>query len=134
VAINGLWETPWWGIGVSGALRYITGSPYNAIINTDVNNDGEFSTDRPTVAGNHFDRNAFRQPDFYSLDLRVGKDIEIGPGELSLFAECFNCTDAANRFVTNTVWGTGQTPAGTFGQKTGVGTPRTFQLALRYDF
>ena len=42
--------------------------------------------------------------------------------------------DDANRFVTDTVWGTGQTPRPTFGQDVGVGTPRTFQLAVRYDF
>jgi hypothetical protein len=66
--------------------------------------------------------------------MRVSKSFDIGPGDLSLFAECFNCSDAANRFVTNTVWGTGQTPNATFGQETGVGTPRTFQLAVRYDF
>ncbi len=133
-AINGLWDTPLWGIGLSGAFRYATGSPYNATTGTDLNNDGESGTDRPTVNGVHFERNSFRQPDFYSLDLRLSKGFDVGPGDLSVFAECFNCTDAANRFVTDTRWGTGQTPNATFGREVGVGTPRTFQLALRYDF
>lgn len=132
--INGLWDTPWWGIGLSGAFRYATGSPYTAFVGADVNNDGESGTDRPTINGVHFARNSFRQPDFYSLDLRLAKDFNIGPGDLSLFAECFNCTDAANRFVTDTRWGTAQTPRPQFGQEIGVGTPRTFQLAVRYDF
>jgi hypothetical protein len=132
--INGLWDTPWWGIGISGAFRYASGSPYNATVGVDQNNDGESGTDRPTVNGVHFERNSFRQPDFYSLDLRLGKDFNIGPGDIAVFAECFNCTDASNRFVTDTRWGTGQTPSATFGKEVGVGTPRTFQLAVRYDF
>lgn len=132
--LNGLWDTPWWGIGISGTFRYSTGSPYNATAGADLNNDGEPGTDRPTVNGEHFERNSFRQPDFYSLDMRLSKSFNVGPGDISLFAECFNCSDAANRFVTNTVWGTGQIPNATFGQETGVGTPRTFQLAVRYDF
>ncbi|HKH43424.1 MAG TPA: TonB-dependent receptor [Thermoanaerobaculia bacterium] len=132
--LNALWDSPWWGIGISGSFRYTTGSPFNATANSDLNGDGEISTDRPTVNGEHFERNRFRQPDFYALDMRLSKGFNIGPGEIDLFVECFNCTDAANRFVTDTVWGTGQTPRPTFGQEVGVGTPRTFQLGLRYDF
>ena len=132
--INGLWDTPWWGLGLSGTFRYATGSPFTAFVGNDLNNDGEGFTDRPTVNGVHFERNSFRQPDFYSLDLRLAKDFNVGPGDISVFAECFNCTNAANRFVTDTRWGTGQTPNANFGQERGVGDPRTFQLALRYDF
>jgi hypothetical protein len=132
--VNGLWQSPWWGISLSGAFRYSTGSPYNATVNSDINNDGESTTDRPTINGVHFERNSFRQPDFTSLDLRIAKDFKLGPGSISVFAECFNCTDAENRTVINTVWGTGQTPNATFGAKNGGGTPRTIQLAARYDF
>jgi carboxypeptidase family protein len=132
--LSGLWTTPWWGIDLSGSFRYSTGSPYNATAGTDLNNDGVRETDRPTVNGVHFDRNSFRQPDFYSLDLRVGKEFHVGPGSLSAFAECFNCTNAANRSVLSTVYGVGPAPATGFGAETGVGTPRTFQLAARYDF
>ncbi|HYN21206.1 MAG TPA: TonB-dependent receptor [Thermoanaerobaculia bacterium] len=132
--LNAVWDTPWWGIGISGAFRYTTGSPFTATIGSDVNNDAVSGTDRPTVNGVHFERNSFRQPDYYSLDLRVGKDFNIGPGALALFAECFNCSDTDNRFVTDTRWGPAQTPTATFGREVGVGTPRTFQLAVRYDF
>ncbi len=132
--VNGLWQSPWWGISLSGAFRYSTGSPYNATVNADQNNDGESTTDRPTVGGVHFERNSFRQPDFTSLDLRIAKDFKIGPGSLSVFAECFNCSDAENRSVINTTWGTGQTPNATFGLENAGGTPRTIQLAARYDF
>jgi hypothetical protein len=142
VVLNGLWQTPWWGLGLSGAFTYDTGSPYTAIANTDLNSDGISDTDRPTVNGVHFGRNTFRQPDFFSLDLRLAKDFNVGPGQLSAFVECFNCSNAANRFVPGSdgllarvsVYGVGPQPAASFGRTTGVGTPRTLQLALRYDF
>jgi outer membrane receptor protein involved in Fe transport len=134
-SMSGVWQTPLWGIGLSGAFRYQTGRPFTATTNRDDNNDGESTTDRPTVGGVHFDRNSFRQPDFYSLDLRVSKEFAVGPGAISVAADCFNCTDASNSFVPVTVWGTGQTPAPAFGKETGVSTnPRTIQLSLRYDF
>jgi hypothetical protein len=133
--LNGVWDTPWWGLGLSGTFRYFTGSPYNATIGADVNGDGQSGTDRPTVNGVHFDRNSFRQPDFYSLDLRLSKSFRIWTGDLSIFADCFNCTNAANRFTTNTTWGTAQTPRADFGVRNNVTTtPRTIQLAARYDF
>ena len=101
-----------------------------------MNLDGNSGTDRPTVNGEHFERNSFRQPDFYSLDLRLSKGFNIGPGDLDLFVECFNCSDAENRSVlgSDQVWGAGQTPTSFFGREDGVGTPRTFQLGVRYDF
>lgn len=140
--LNGLWETPWWGLGLSGSFIYNTGFPYTALANFDFNRDGQSGTDRPTVNGVHFERNSFRQPDFYSLDLRISKQFNIGIGDLEASVDCFNCTDAANRFVPGadgliartSTWGSGQTPLATFGQETGVGTPRTFQLGLRYGF
>jgi len=54
----------------------------------------------------------------------------------------FNCTNAANRFVTsaNQTYGAngndGSNPVRNvrFGIKDGVGTPRTIQLGIRYDF
>jgi hypothetical protein len=134
-AINGVWDTPWWGIGLTGTFRYYTGSPYTPLVGADVNGDGQSGTDRPTINGVNLGRNSFRQPDFYSLDLRVSKSFKIWTGDLSLFADCFNCTNAANRSTTNTTWGTLQTPRADFGTLNNVTTtPRTIQLAARYDF
>ena len=136
---SALWETGWWGINLSGSFRYSTGSPWTITAGSDVNGDTN-NVDRPTILGVHQERNGERQPDSYSLDLRVGKDIQIGSaGVIGVFAECFNCTDAANRFVpsVNQVWGNaaGSTPTNVnFGKETGFGTPRTFQFGLRFDF
>ena len=135
---SGLWETGWWGINVAGSFRYSTGSPWTITAGSDVNGDTN-NVDRPTILGVHQERNAERQPDSYSLDLRVGKDINVGPGVIGVFAECFNCSDAENRFVpgNNMVWGNpaGATPTNAnFGKETGFGTPRTFQFGVRFDF
>jgi len=143
--VNSVWETPWWGLGLSGSFRFYTGQPYTGLAGRDLNNDGN-NTDRPTVDGNHFDRNSFRQPDFYELDLRLSKGFKVWEGNLQLFAECYNCTDAANRFVTSANQTYGANPSlgvnpvvnPRFGIEDGVNqfntAPRTIQLGIRYDF
>jgi hypothetical protein len=139
--VNGVWQSPWWGLGLSGSFRYATGSPYTGLAGRDLNNDGN-NTDRPTVNGDHFDRNSFRQPDFYELDLRLSKGFKIWQGNLQLFAECYNCSNAANRFVSGANQTYGANPSlgvdpvrnANFGIEDGVGTPRYFQLGIRFDF
>jgi outer membrane receptor protein involved in Fe transport len=138
--VSAVWDTPFWGIGLSGSYVYNTGSTRNPTANSDFNQDGQSSTDRPTAPdGNHFDRNSFRQPNFRSLNLRLSKAFRIGPGDLTGLIECFNCADNPNRFYPSNTWGTdGAAPTCTatscFTRASGVGTPRTFQVAARYDF
>jgi hypothetical protein len=139
VALNGVWNTPLWGIGLAGAFRYYTGQPFTPIANADLNNDGVAGTDRPTVNGEHLGRNSERQPNFYTLDMRLSKGFHIGPTDLSIFAECFNCTDHANRFISlnNQIWGTAQTPRTTFGVEDSLNSafvPRTIQFGARFEF
>jgi hypothetical protein len=139
--VNGVWQSPFWGLGLSGSLRYATGSPYTGVAGRDLNNDGN-TVDRPTVDGVHFGRNTFRQPDFFELDLRLSKGFKVWEGNFELFAECYNCTNAANRFVTtanqtygaNPSLGVNPTVNPRFGVEDGVGTPRYVQLGIRYDF
>jgi Carboxypeptidase regulatory-like domain/TonB dependent receptor/TonB-dependent Receptor Plug Domain len=131
-----IWDTPWWGIGLSGSYTYTSGQAYSARYGTDANNDGN-NVDRPTIAGEHLPRNSFRQPDFSTLSLRLSKSFDIGPGDLTVFGECFNCADSANRSIStnNQIWGSAQTPAANFGVIDQVTlSPRTIQLAVRYDF
>ena len=134
VVLNGVWDTPLWGIGLAGAFRFYTGQPFNPIANSDLNRDGVAGTDRPTINGVHLGRNSERQPDFFTLDLRLNKTFRIGPVDLSLFGECFNCTNTGNKFTTNNTWGDAQTPRSTFLVYNQPGTPRTFQFAARVDF
>jgi hypothetical protein len=137
VVLNGVWDSPWWGVGLAGTFRFATGAAFTPRANTDLNNDGEFGTDRPTVNGVHLGRNSERFPDFWSLDLRLSKDFALGPGELGVFAECFNCTDRTNDSISsnNQIFGTGPTPRSTFNVVDSfVGSPRTIQLGIRYGF
>ena len=80
---NASWNTPWWGIGLSGTYRYLTGSPYTAVTGGDENRDGFFN-DRPTINGVHFRRNQFRQPSFKQLDFRLAKTFTVGPAGLTV--------------------------------------------------
>ncbi|HMA18090.1 MAG TPA: TonB-dependent receptor, partial [Thermoanaerobaculia bacterium] len=140
-SISAVWDSPFWGLGLSGSYSYNTGSTRNPVVNSDLNQDGVSGTDRPTnlVTGNHFDRNSYRQPNFRSLNLRLSKAFHVGPGDLTGLIECFNCANSPNRFYPSNTWGNNRTgtswpAASTFTALTGVGTPRTFQLAARYDF
>ena len=63
------------------------------------------------------------------------KGFSFGPGRLAAIVECFNCSNNANKTITMTTWGNGQTPLKGFdvaNQPTSF--VRTFQVALRYDF
>ncbi len=140
MGLNGVWNTPWWGMSLAGVYYYNTGSPFTPYTTSDSNKDGNF-TDRPTIAGVHFKRNSFRYPDSSGINLRVQKAIDVGPGKIAVIVECFNCSNNANRAITNTTWGDAQTadpgsatraPFGVANQPTSF--VRAFQLALRYDF
>jgi hypothetical protein len=39
-SVSAVWDTPFWGLGLSGSYSYNTGSTRNPIINSDVNGDG----------------------------------------------------------------------------------------------
>lgn len=153
-SVNAVWQTPWWGIGMAGAARLSTGSAYTARANFDFNNDGQSGTDRPTLGcttvgttidcsnGVHLGRNTFRQPSFYSVDVRAQKAFRLGPGDFSLAVDCFNCTNTGNKFVSQTTYGREPknpanplpTPQADFGNANNPGTPRTLQVSARYDF
>lgn len=124
--------------GFAGAVySYATGRPWTPRVNVDMNNDGISDTDRPVVGGEHLARNSYRYPDSSTLDVRVGVAMGLGPGRVSVFAECFNCANAANRGITtaNQQWGTGAIPPQSFGvPDTVTNSPRAFQAAVRYDF
>ena len=157
VGANGVWATPWLGITTAGTLRFSTGTPYTPRANSDFNNDGQSGTDRPTLGcvavgttgidctnGTHLGRNSYRQPSFYSFDFRLQKAFRIGPGDLGLAVDCFNCTNTGNKFVSQTTFGAVprrasggpiiETPNAGFANANNPGTPRTMQFSARYDF
>jgi hypothetical protein len=80
------------GWSLSGIVTLQTGQPYSATINTDLNNDQNFSND--LAPG--FARNSFRLPTLFSVDPRISKHIGIGPVDVELIAEAFNVFNNKN--------------------------------------
>src|SRR5450631_3388513 len=78
---------------ISGIMTYGSGRPVNATVSGDPNQDGNTSNDRLPKYG----RNAFLGPDYASMDLRVGRKINLGGRyHLDLNAESFNLLNRNN--------------------------------------
>ena len=120
-----------------------SGFPYTAVIGSDQQNDANDDNDRAIVNGRVTARNAFRQPRFFNLDLRLVKALVISARRLDLVAEVFNATRASNKHYGNdsiSVFGTPAQPVATAGQPlfapstARFGGPRQAQLGVRFTF
>jgi outer membrane receptor protein involved in Fe transport len=152
---SGIYDLPF-GILSSSILTYSSGLPFSAFTGTDSNRDSQF-TDKPIISGTSLLRNAFRQPNFFNVDLRVSRSFKVrDQSALELMFDMFNVLNHRNFFYrvsTNesstaalgSVWGPGQSPLatfrtirspdGTFNSNTaGVASPFQLQAALRYRF
>jgi TonB dependent receptor len=137
---------------VSGIMTYGSGRPANASVSGDPNQDGNTSNDRLSGYG----RNAFIGPDYASMDLRLGRKLNLGGHyHLELNAESFNLfnrdnqryalTDngyynSAGQFIkyTQSAGGTYypayyQQPT-SFMKPTSSFAPRQIQVSVRLDF
>ena len=78
-------------------MRFTSGRPYNAVVGTDENGDGQ-NTDRPIINGVLMRRNAYRNYGFKDIDLRVQKNFALPneKGTIAVSAEFFNLTNFAN--------------------------------------
>jgi hypothetical protein len=144
------------GFQISGIMTWRTGTPFSAYTNSDSNKDGNF-TDRPILGGSMLPRNGFRQPSFWTTDLRVTKTFRITERQrLDLAVDLFNAFDHENwgysvssnessTTAKGSIWGTGPTPVSTFRSlrlpdgSLNVGgayvtSPIQLQFALRYKF
>ncbi|MBS1796569.1 MAG: TonB-dependent receptor [Acidobacteria bacterium] len=86
-----------YGFEVSSAIRLRSGRPFNSLVGTDLNGDGN-NNDRPfLVPGVELKRNYFINRALYDVDLRVQKSIKFGESRrLSLSAEFFNVLNRSN--------------------------------------
>lgn len=85
------------GFTASTLLMAHTGIPYKAVVGVDTQNDGNTVNDRPIINGRIVARNADRQPNFFNLDVRLVKDLDLSGGRrLTVSIEAFNLTKAAN--------------------------------------
>ncbi|MGD1216370.1 MAG: TonB-dependent receptor [Terriglobales bacterium] len=79
---------------ISGIMTYGSGRPANATVSGDPNQDGNTSNDRLSGYG----RNAFIGPDYASMDLRLGRKMNLGGRyHLELTAESFNLFNRDNQ-------------------------------------
>jgi hypothetical protein len=88
------------GWAISGIVTLQTGQPYSATINTDLNNDQNFSNDRAPGFG----RNTLRLPTIFSVDPRISKHIGLGPVDVELIAEAFNVFNNKNVTTVRTTY------------------------------
>ena len=80
VTLSGVADLPW-GVAFGVVLLARSALPYTAVIGFDTQNDGNDVNDRAIVDGHVSGRNAFRQPSFFDLDLRLVKAIRFGKSE-----------------------------------------------------
>ncbi len=126
---SGLLALPldFWVSGVAQVTSGVHFSGGGALIDHD--GDGIFST-RPA----NTQRNEFRGPATFNLDLRVEKKFPIGGGYTpSVLIEVFNVTNARNPFLIDTAFVSGS-PGPDFGS-TQVPLPgREVQIGIRFQF
>ena len=143
VTVSGVADLPG-GVAFGVVLLARSALPYTAVIGADTQNDGNDVNDRAIIDGHVSARNAFRQPSFFDLDLRLVKAIHVGrSNRIDLIAELFNATGADNKGFGNdavSTFGTPQAPSATAGQPlfapttARYGGPRQLQLGARFAF
>jgi hypothetical protein len=107
--------------------QYI-GQP-NAVVYGGGNGDTT-TTDRPIVNGKLFPRNAYEQPDYFRVDLRVAKAIKFRETkELKISVDILNLFNNTNKLTTNT---TISSPS--FGALNNADDPFSIQTGLRFIF
>ncbi len=106
---------PPWGISLSGIMQYGSGLPFNVTSGLDQNADGQMTDRPPGIPRNTGAQtslalvNAYRQglglpatqtklrePGFFTLDLKVSKQMTFGAVSAEIFGQVFNVTNYEN--------------------------------------
>ncbi len=100
IVAYGLWHAPA-GFAISPIFTYNSGRPFNLLAGFDLNGDRHDTTDRPAGAG----RNTGIGPSFWTVDLRVGKSVQLSEGSaLEFTLDAFNLFNRLNlSSINNTV-------------------------------
>jgi hypothetical protein len=151
VTLTGVWELPYGrdekadgnpvmravlgGWTLSSTFTYRSGTAENPGVGSDVNADGNSSTDRPIVNGTMTERNSYEGPDYASVNLRLSKRFRFDSRRaLLLQFEAFNLFNRTNFGGLNMTWGTTADPRDTFGTYTSANAPRQLQLGAKFEF
>ena len=117
------------GWTLSSTFTYRSGTAENPGVGSDVNADGNSSSDRPIVNGKVIERNSYVGPDYASVNLRLSKRFRFAQRRaLLLQLEAFNLFNRTNYGGVNMTWGTGADPRDTYGEYTSANAPRQLQL------
>lgn len=149
VVLSGVVLLPW-DIQLGGIFQYRSPFPFNVVSGRDTNNDGR-TGDRPDANENGpfptngvtefgrfsipvnrpgtLARNAFRGPNYVSLDARVSRSFRFGPRRIEVIAEAFNLTNRVNYGAY-----TGSIQSAFFGRPQSASDARQVQLGVRFDF
>ena len=132
------------GFTIGGIVVGRSAFPYNAVIGADQQNDGNDNNDRAIINGQVVRRFAFRQPNFFDLDLRLLKSFKFGETrKLDLSIEGFNLTRNTNKGFgadSESLYGTPAAPLPTAGlalvgpSTARFGGSRQVQLGVRFRF
>jgi hypothetical protein len=151
VTLTGVWELPYGrnasakgnpallgafgGWTMSTTFTYRSATAENPSVGSDVNADGNSSTDRPFIDGVMAERNSYEGADFASMNLRLSKRFRFGRRRaLLLQFEAFNLLNRTNYGGINMTWGTTLAPRDTFGTYTSANSPRELQLGAKFEF
>ncbi len=151
VTLTGVWELPYGrndqtdghpvlrgvfgGWTMSGTFTYRSGTAENPSVGSDVNVDGNSSTDRPIVDGVMAGRNSYVGADYASVNLRLSKRFKFDRRRaLLLQLEAFNLFNRTNFGGVNMTWGTTAAARDTFGTFTSANAPRELQLGVKFEF
>jgi hypothetical protein len=133
ITLSAVYQAPW-GINAAGMFRYHSGTPYTLHSSKDLNGDG-FRLDLPPGVSTV---NSARGASFSQFDLRLSKDINVGPVGLELIAEVFNVFNAKNPNAYSLVFDANGNPIGAtptaFAGDPLQGEQRLAQLGLRLKF
>ena len=123
------------GLELSGTMQSYSALPFNVTTGATT---VQGTAARPMVNGRFIERNAASGFDRFQLNLRVSKSLSLAERiKLEAISEMFNVTNRANGVTLNGTFGAGVyplNPSPAFRQTTGVGEPRSGQLALRVNF
>jgi hypothetical protein len=124
LSLTGIADLPL-GFQLSTIFYYRSALPVNITLGYDANGDG-VNADFPGTAH----RNSGRGPDYYSLDARVSKFVNLGSRfSVQIFAEMFNLTNRVNYNNPS-----GNMRSSRFGKYTSAQDPRLVQFGARVNF
>jgi hypothetical protein len=113
---------------VAVTARYASGYPYSQLAGSDLNHNGDGTSDRPAGVG----RNSERGPATRTVDLRLARAFPVRGARLDLILEVLNLFDASNVVTVQNVLTASQPHP--YGSALTYGPPRQVQFCARVAF